>query len=151
MVVERRPGWFVPRTYQGKMLRPGRSANGYIGVFLRAQGEGQHRLVQYIVLEAFVGPRPKGAYCCHSDGSKINNSLSNLRWDTPTANCHDAELHGTKTMGERVAASVLSESDVREIRALAGVVPRSELAKRYGVAAATIGEAIRRVTWRHLD
>lgn len=42
-----------------------------------------------LVLEVFVGPRPKGMVCCHWDDNPANNHLSNLRWDTYSANEED--------------------------------------------------------------
>ena len=47
-----------------------------------------------LVLEAFVGPRPDGHECCHYDDDPMNNHLSNLRWDTRSANSFDAIRNG---------------------------------------------------------
>ena len=48
-----------------------------------------------LVLEAFVGPRPAKLDSCHNDGVRTHNHLSNLRWDTRSANLYDAVEHGT--------------------------------------------------------
>ena len=53
------------------------------------------RRIHRLVLEAFVGPRPEGALCCHNNGNKTDNRLSNLRWDTPESNVRDAIRHGS--------------------------------------------------------
>ena len=153
MVVERWPGRFVPRTYQGKMLRPGLGGNGYLGVVLSAHGRKKSHaavLVQYLVLEAFVGPRPPGAYCCHADGDRVNNHLSNLRWDTPAANSDDAKRHGTRIRGRRVAGALLDDGKVATIRALSAVFSRKTLADMYGVHVVTVADVIRGVTWKHV-
>jgi hypothetical protein len=50
--------------------------------------------VHILVLESFVGPKPKGRLGCHKDDNPRNNCLSNLRWDTPAANCRDAVRNG---------------------------------------------------------
>ena len=47
------------------------------------------------MLEAFVGPCPKGMVCCHNDGDPTNNRPGNLRWDSYAANFRDAMVHGT--------------------------------------------------------
>jgi hypothetical protein len=47
-----------------------------------------------LVLEAFVGPRPAGMEGCHWDDDPTNNHLSNLRWDTRSANARDAVRNG---------------------------------------------------------
>ena len=52
------------------------------------------RLIHRLVLEAFVGPRPDGMHACHNDGNRLNNSVSNLRWDTITENNRDIVRQG---------------------------------------------------------
>lgn len=83
------------RRWIGKMRRPKPHGRGYKQVVLwrggRPSGFGIHRLV----LEAFVGPAPEGMQGCHNDGNPGNNSLANLRWDTPSANQLDSVAHGT--------------------------------------------------------
>lgn len=104
------------------------------------------RTVHRLVLETFVGPRPSGFECCHYDGDKTNNHLSNLRWDTKYNNSIDRRRHGTETKGK------VSENDVREIRRLhASGASDSELATRYGIARSTVYCITHRETWRHVD
>lgn len=92
----------------------------YLHVTLRtATGKRQHADVQCLVLEAFVGPRPPGLQACHADGNKHNNRLSNLRWDTPSANTLDKWDHGVMPAGESHGRAKLRIEDVREIRELA--------------------------------
>lgn len=50
--------------------------------------------VHVLVLENFVGPRPKGYLGCHYDDDPTNNKLSNLRWDSPRQNSLDAVRNG---------------------------------------------------------
>jgi len=50
--------------------------------------------VAHLVLEGFVGPRPYGLVCCHTDDDGMNNDLSNLRWDTSAGNTADAYRNG---------------------------------------------------------
>lgn len=51
--------------------------------------------VSVLVLTAFVGTKPQGMEGCHYDGDPTNNTLSNLRWDTRSANTKDVVAHGT--------------------------------------------------------
>lgn len=133
--------------YQSKIWKPlsdKPKRNGYRIVSLR----GCMCHVHHLVLEAFIGPRPPGLQACHNDGNKLNNAVTNLRWDTCKANAADRVRHGTALVGERSPNVKLTESDVREIRALhralklpSGRVPpgtNCELAKRFGVAVGTI-------------
>lgn len=56
-----------------------------------------------MVLEAFLGPRPKGMVACHIDGDIDNNSITNLRWDTQASNIRDTVLHGNNFNATKVA------------------------------------------------
>ena len=48
---------------------------------------GKTRMVHTVILETFVGPKPPGLCACHGpDFDTSNNALSNLRWDTYSAN-----------------------------------------------------------------
>lgn len=56
----------------------------------------RRRQVHVLVLESFVGRRPSAEmHGCHNDGNPLNNSVFNLRWDTPSANAQDMVRHGT--------------------------------------------------------
>jgi len=57
--------------------------NGYMKVGLWIDGVGTvSKSVHQLVMEAFVGPCPKGLEVDHIDGDKTNNHLSNLRYVT---------------------------------------------------------------------
>lgn len=63
---------------------------GARSVNLRWNGSTFFRRVHHLVLEAFVGRRPKDLVCCHYDGNPSNNRVDNLRWDTLSANAEDS-------------------------------------------------------------
>lgn len=76
----------VARRHKGRLLRPGTVASGHQFVVL---GRSNGFCVHTLVLEAFVGPAPAGAECCHWDDDPANNKLSNLRWGTRAENIAD--------------------------------------------------------------
>jgi hypothetical protein len=85
-------------------LALGSKGNKYPAVTLgRLSGRCPAYRIHNLVLLAFVGPRPSGMEACHGDGNPWNNALSNLRWDTRTANVADAKRHGTR--GKRTSSS----------------------------------------------
>lgn len=70
-------------------------AGRYLSVSL-SDGHNKQRTmaVHLLVLEAFRGPRPPGMKGCHWDDNLLNNHLSNLRWDTQSANELDKVRNG---------------------------------------------------------
>lgn len=127
------------------------SPSGYPMVTLFSDGKRMQRTVHSLVLECFVGPRPEGMDACHYDGTRDNNRLDNLRWDTREGNLQDMVRHGTVLRGERSPGSILTNDDVREIRKLSAIgAGYSELADMFGVSSTTIGSVVRRKTWKHI-
>lgn len=74
---------------RGQVLQPCLT-HGYPTVNLA----GRTHQIHVLMLQAFVGPRPRGMYGCHEDDVRTNNVLSNLRWDTPSSNSRDKVTHG---------------------------------------------------------
>lgn len=69
-----------------RVLRPGTNGSGYHYCCLRANGKTINRQIHKIVIEAFLGPVPKGKVIDHINGDKTDNCLSNLRIVTPSDN-----------------------------------------------------------------
>ena len=82
------------RTYKGVVLSQAIDADRRCWVHLARPGFRRTYRVHRLVLEAFVGPCPDGLESCHWDDDPTNNQLSNLRWDTSTANKHDMARNG---------------------------------------------------------
>lgn len=89
------------RYRRGKTLYENRSVHpkGYLYIYLNDWNgkRGQYR-VHTLVLEAFVGPCPKGMEACHNNGDKKDNRVKNLRWDTASNNMRDLVKHGNHNM-----------------------------------------------------
>lgn len=83
------------RTVGTKTLSPG-LVRGYERVSLQRNGHLENVSVHRLVLLAFIGPCPEGMEACHNDGDKRNNHLSNLRYDTSSANHLDRNRHGSQ-------------------------------------------------------
>jgi hypothetical protein len=137
---------------------------GYLYVFLFLNGKKVNSYVHRMVLTAFVGPCPTGMECCHGDGNRSNNALSNLRWDTRQANAADSIKHGTSNRGERNWNSKLTEEKVKLLRrrhaAIKGNkirVPRGtydQLASEFGVSISCVDEIVtkgKNRRWKHVS
>lgn len=130
------------RELSGGVLKPVLLKTGYLVVGLSVGGKMKNYLVQWLVLLAFVGPRPAGWDVCHDDGDRTNNRLANLRYDTRANNLFDMRRHGTYRSGEHHTNAKLTDEQVAAIkedlrpyeswrRLPSGVATR--LALKYGV------------------
>lgn len=89
------------RFIYGRRLCQGQARNGYKVVRLCKDGQQTTRYVHRLVLESFVGKPTNGAECCHIDGNRSNNCLSNLQWGTHSNNMLDKTRHGRSQTSKR--------------------------------------------------
>lgn len=123
-------------------------SRGYLRAVLYRNGKSKCAQVHRLVLEAFVGPAPVNHDGGHLDNNRSNNRLENLAWVSRADNQLHRLAHGTSLWGPANPNTKLTPRQVAEIRALAGVVPSSELAKRYGVERTTVQKIISGASWR---
>jgi hypothetical protein len=138
----------------GRVLRHFPNKRGYRRVNLYL-GERRWKQVSVhtLVCEAFHGPRPAGAVLvAHADGDPSNNRADNLRWATHRENEADKRRHGRAMLGEGHHRAVLTEAQVREIRARRAAGEQGvRLAREFGVTPTTICNVHQRKTWGHLS
>lgn len=141
----------IKRDESGHILSMWPNGNGYYKVQLWRDGKYAFRNVHRLVLLVFRGPLPNGLQSRHNDGNKLNNRITNLRYDTPKSNCADKAIHGTNNLGENNGSSKLALSTVKEIRDTyaKGELSQRKLAKKYKVCQTTIGKIIRNENWQH--
>lgn len=130
------------------------------GVLLTAEKQininGVTSRIGRAVLEAFVGPCPDGMECCHYDDDATNNRLSNLRWDTASANmsdrCRNSGHWGAK--GEAQWLAKFTSARVVLARLLHTAFPNTftcgTLADIFGMKYHTVDKVLRRKNWKHL-
>lgn len=119
---------------------------GHLFIYTRKKNWYVHRLV----LEAFVGPRPRlDMECCHfPDRNPENNRPENLRWDTKGANRQDSVIHGTSPRGEKNPSSKLTEPIVLEVRKYQGSgMAVKQVGAIFGISGATVSRVWNRKVW----
>lgn len=116
---------------------------GYLGVALCKNGKGYYSKIAQLVMNAFVGPPPYGLEICHNDGNRKNNHLSNLRYDTHSANIIDCILAGKK-------AKLTSEEVIEIRRRRATGDTYTEIAEDFPVVTNTIRDVCNRYTYQHI-
>ena len=151
------PGYSVSSTGRvkgrsGKILRPA-VQEGYPTVRLHRSGARFGITVSRLMLLAFVGEPPNSKYqAAHLDGNPGNNILSNLAWATPEENNSHKLRHGTQFFGEQLHSSVLTEKDVREIKArLRADESCVSISRSYRVTADAIQKIKQGRNWGWLD
>ena len=140
------------RRIRGCILNPGHSSHGHQHVTL-CDGSGSRKtaLVHQKVIEAFVGPRPKGQEVCHNNGNAKDNRLSNLRYDTHKNNQAQRKEHGTHLPGEENPWSKLTNDQVLEIVKLYNQGNSSkDIGNLFGIDRHHVLVIIRGEAWSHI-
>jgi hypothetical protein len=150
-------------SYVGKVLRPNTDRYGYLYVRLSRSGQVKDFKVHRLVCWAFNGPPADDEdQVCHIDGDQTNNVPSNLTWGTAQANADDRHRHGTTQRGEAHFRSLLTVTQVQQLRREADMarvgrrrVPRGfcfRKAKELGVTEYTVRDIISKSgkSWRWL-
>lgn len=152
-IMKNRHGYYMSKT---KIIGGWIDKHGYKNVRLYYR-KGNHitQKIQILVLEAFVGPRPKEMLGLHKNDIRLDNRLKNLYWGTPQQNMNDREKNGHHRKGSDSVKAKLSEADIPIIRELLERYEGewgslSKIAKMYKVHAATIRDIRDKITWQHV-
>lgn len=132
----------------GECIRwPFANANGYGQIYM----DGKVHRVNRIICEMVHGPAPSSDYeAAHSCGKGHEGCCSphHLSWKTHRDNVADAKyVHRTWNHGEKVPQSRLTAQDVKQIRALKGVLLQREIAAQFGIPQGQVSQIMNRVIW----
>jgi hypothetical protein len=84
-------------TEPGRVLKPGKTKDGYLKVELFNNGAPCSRYVHRLVVEAFIGVIPAGLEVNHISGQKVDNSIENLEVVTHAENTKHAWETGLRS------------------------------------------------------
>lgn len=107
---------------------------------------GKTRTVHSIVLEAFVGPRPKGAVINHLNGIKKDNRVENLIYCSQKEN----DGHARKTgLTPRATCRKLTHRQIKRIKALLSGAPilDREVGAIFGIHGSQVANIRRGKDW----
>lgn len=125
--------------------------DGYWTVSLYFQGKRKHSKIHLLVLEHFVGPKPRPELDgCHNDGNKNNNFWLNLRWDTRAGNFTDKIKHGTSERGEGNPQAKLTEEIVKYILKNPDNLTQQQIAEKLGISYTNVNNIVLRKRWAHV-
>lgn len=134
-------GRIIYRKIEGKVLKTSIGKDGYRHISICERSRHFNSKIGRMVLMAFVSVQSSDMETCHNDGNRLNDCLSNLRWDTGKGNAQDKYLHGTHHIGADSVNSKLSVVDVIEIREMINeAVPHRLIAGKFGIGTITISK-----------
>ncbi len=124
---------------------------------INADGYGQRRQdgiqgeAHRVAWRLTHGDIPKGRYVLHRCDVRHCVNPAHLFLGTNDENMADMVRKGRQPMGERNAASKLTEAAVRDIRANPHSETVAQRAKRFGIGLSTAYEIINRKRWAHVS
>lgn len=147
------PGYFVSDT--GRVWGPRKELKPYLWrrylVFHPSRNGKQPTVrVAHAVAEAFLGPKPPGAWVCHRNDVATDNRAENLYYGNRKTNTQDAFRNARLGWGpERNPQAKLTWEAVADIRRdyAAGGVTQKQLAKNYGVCPRVIWYVVNHKRW----
>lgn len=98
-----------------RVKRLNQKSDGYLLVSLSKNNKTRALYIHYLVLLEFVGLRPEGMECCHNNGIRNDNRLSNLRYGTKIDNAADRLAHGHDQRNEKNGRCKLTNEKVFEV------------------------------------
>ena len=126
-----------------------KAQNGYG----RIKIDGGTQYVHRIVCTSTHGKPPTTRHhAAHSCGNGHIGCVNwrHLGWKTPSENAADKIVHGTDNRGTKHSSAKLTETQVKEIRALSGVISQTVLGVKYGISCAHVSGIQTRKYWPHL-
>lgn len=129
---------------------PFNTIRGWARIFSLGKGSCP---VGRVICNHLYGPPPSQLHqAAHSCGNGAAGCVTpkHLRWATCAENQAEKIQHGHSVRGERHPNAKLTDSDVREIRALKGMMTAAEIGERFGVNKFVVGRVLRRQSWAWL-
>ena len=125
---------------------------GYNCVWLYRDGKVRKINVARVILLTFVGEPSGGMFACHGPNGRLDDSLENVYWGTPTRNNgQDKRRDGTAIVGERNHKHKLTELQARIVlRCLSFGVAYVPLSKIFAVSRNAIRLIAIGKNWSHL-
>lgn len=137
---------------RAKKLKPAKSGDGYLQVYLCVNGKVKTKLIHRLIAKAFIFNPHNYPIINHLDGMKTNNNINNLEWCTSSENNKHAFKMGFQTnKGSKHPRSKLKEEDIWEVlELLSKGETQTSIAKKFGVDPTTISMIKTGLTWSHL-
>lgn len=143
--ISSRPRWGT----SGGILKPSKTAKGYLRVELGCKPKQVHRLVA----QSFIPNPDNNPEVNHKNGIKTDNAVQNLEWSTTKENViHSFEVLGrVNPKGEQQHSAKLRADQINDIRWLLSIGLKSHTAAPiFGVHMAAVWYIWRGLHWKHV-
>jgi hypothetical protein len=154
--VERRArvGGGRTRLVRERILRPGKiNKYGHLAVNLSKNNQPEMYQLHHLVLEAFIGTRPKiKSLGLHRNDDPSNNRADNLYWGTMAENAQDSLKNGGTTVGERNYNAKSTNEEVRKVRKMysTGNYTVRQLAEIFSMKNDKVRDIVKFKKWKHI-
>lgn len=129
----------------------GRKNKGGYGRFsINLGGKIKHSYSHRYAWSLENGEIPEGLQACHKCDNRSCVRPSHLFLGTPLENTADMKSKNRGLKGAQVNTAKLTESDVLDIRAIAGTKKVYEIAKQFGISNSHASLIINRRSWKHI-
>lgn len=140
-VVDYRSRWgtYTKRRVAGRLLKPWSDGNGYLVVYICADGERREAInVHRLVASAFLPGDAERLHVNHKNGVKTDNRPENLEWCTRSENMIHAQDTGLSDKRKTIEAVSKDGAQILTFESVAAA------ARHFGTDAAAICNAMRR-------
>ena len=138
----------------GRILKPKKIGNGYLGVNLCKNGSEKCFRIHRLVAREFLGECPPGKEVNHIQGDKHNNRLSNLEYLTKSENVRHSYKLGKRKIpcGVSHGMSKINEKDVVLIRErYRNGETLKNIAKDFCISFHAVSRIKNYKTWKHVQ
>jgi hypothetical protein len=115
--------------------------------------DGKNQSAHSVMNRLANGEKPPGkhlsGHACGNGGIGCLNPR-HLRWYTHVENAADRYVHGTALFGEKCPNAILTDAQVKEIKALRGTMTQQAIADMFGVKRGTVKSIFHGKAWKHI-
>ena len=137
--------------YLKGFLSPKTDKDGYLMVCLQKKGVKKYYQIHRLVALTYIPNTEDLPTVNHKDGIKNNNKVENLEWNSISQNLRHAYSSGIACLkGSKNPRSILTETDVRDIKNKSNSMSVKSVADIYKVTPGTIYNIISGRSWKHV-